>query len=126
VDVTTGTVTGIDVVFPGLSAFDSLVASNAFATDWLVRANQGLGSQFLFDLIFTPAPTPGSLVGFTGGTNVGSHVILSRTTADVYRGSSGSITPVTAAPEPSSLALLPLGLGALLLLRKRMIRPLAV
>jgi hypothetical protein len=33
-----------------------------------------------------------------------------------------TITDVaTAAPEPSSLALLPLGLGALLLMRKRMI-----
>lgn len=41
--------------------------------------------------------------------------------------SSGSATPVTA-PEPSSLALIPLGLGALLLMRKRAghVRPSAV
>jgi hypothetical protein len=42
-------------------------------------------------------------------------------------GTTVTITDVpSAAPEPSSLALIPFGLGALMLMRKRMIRPLAV
>jgi hypothetical protein len=40
VDVTSGAVTAIDVTFPGLSAFDTLVDSGPFSTsDWLVGAD---------------------------------------------------------------------------------------
>jgi hypothetical protein len=70
------------------------------------------------------------LLGFDGGTIIGwpdaQTVILDNSNTPLFYILGGSITPVLTSPEPGSLALLPLGLGALLLMRKRMIRPLAV
>jgi len=63
--------------------------------------------------------TPASLVDFTGGSIIGVGVVKNATSAPEYSDLSGSITPAPV-PEPSSLALISLGLGALQVMRKRM------
>jgi hypothetical protein len=118
VDVTAGTVTALDITFPGLAAFDVLSQSSPVSpSDWGVVATDSTGTNVL-NLEFTTAMTPGSLVGFTGGNIFGNDVLdLAEGGNLLYLVIDGSITP---APEPSSLALIPLGLGALLVMRKRM------
>jgi len=84
----------------------------------------------LTGFFFAPAPVgaPDNAFSISGtGFIYGSTTIVGN---DFTQDGFGSVTygtpgPVTAV-EPSSLALIPLGLGALLLMRKRMIRPLAV
>ena len=118
VDVTTGVATAADITFPGLDVFNT------------VANQQALGS--LFDVVFVNGPqdlalvftttTPGSLVGFEGGTidNQGAVVTLATNDA-IYTINSGTITaPSAATPEPSSLILMGTGLlGFAGVLRKR-------
>lgn len=78
----------------------------------------------LTGFFFAPAPVGGTDNAFVisqGGYLYGSTTIVG---TDFTMNQFGSVTygtpgPVTA-PEPSSLALIPLGLGALLVMRKRM------
>ena len=111
IDVTTGTVTGIDVSFQGLSAFTSIFGSAATGTsDWEVIAeNTGLNAGL--DLEFTTGHTPGSLVGFTGGPIVGNsvHTTVGGT---AYTITGGSLTPAVS-DTGSTLGLLILALAAL-------------
>jgi hypothetical protein len=118
----------------------------SFTFNYPAWAGQTLSSPFLIDhggvdddglpavpaeltgLFFAPAPigAPAFLIsgdGFMYGntTTVGNDFTHDGLGSETY----GTPRPVTAV-EPSSLALIPLGLGALLLMRKRMIRPLAV
>jgi hypothetical protein len=65
-----------------------------------------------------------SVANLTLGGSVDSNAVVVPNTFGLNSGLV-TFTPV-GAPEPSSLALLPLGLGALLLMRKRRSRPLAV
>jgi hypothetical protein len=115
VDVTTGTVesSGSDVTLPGLPDFDRLVRSEPSDTSqWPIDA--GNSSRDAVLLTFTPAPTPGSLVGFTGSTNLsiqGTAPLLPGKVIIWYSGS-GTITPV---PEPSLLVPLAGGIGWLVL-----------
>jgi hypothetical protein len=108
VDVTSGTVTAIDVTFPGLAAFDMLLSSGPLAgTLWYVEVDN---SDALMVIFFNTATDPGSLVGFTGGTIEAAFVVSGD---QLYYGNgNGSITP-SAVPEPSSLALMLAGIGAL-------------
>ena len=115
VDVTTGMVTALDIMFPGLSAFDVLTGSMGVGSTWEVFGSNSTPSEGL-ELDFQTSKTPASLVGFTGGSILGKNVFIIGG-QNPYGIQGGSITP---APEPSSLALIPIGLGALLLLRKRM------
>src|SRR5262249_12107994 len=105
VDVTTGTLTAVDITFPGSSAYNAIVASEpiSFPTSWAIFANTGDVNQKL-ELTFFTDPTGGSLVGLTGGSITGS-------ISDCCTGLGGFITPLTSvtAPEPSSLALLVAG-----------------
>ena len=113
IDVTGGTATAVDITFPGLASFTSLVLSTGFGTsNWFIDVgNGGAGIALLLD--FTTTKTPGSLVGFTGGTIFGNTVFNVETGNIYYTINSGSITAATAAPEPGSLVLMLLGLGAL-------------
>jgi hypothetical protein len=109
VDVTTGTVenTGLDITFPGLPMFDTLNYSMSVTPDWLIAVLNSEIDQVL--LSFTPAPTKGSLVGFTGGT-IDGEIVEASSGLPYYLNLSGTITPV---PEPSALVLLAGGLALL-------------
>jgi|SRR5215467_268112 len=105
VDVTTGTLTAVDITFPGSPAYNVIVASEpiSFPTSWAIFANTGDVNQKL-ELTFFTDPTGGSLVGMTGGSITGS-------ISDCCDAFAGSITPLTSVtvPEPSSLSLLGTG-----------------
>src|SRR5215469_4893398 len=119
IDVTNGILTAMDITFPGFTSFTSPQFAEPINTsDFFIGALNSSGDAAL-TLDFTTTMTPGSLVGFTGGSIFGLSVLNNTTAAPEYSDLSGSITPAPA-PEPSSLALIPLGLGALLVLRKRM------
>jgi hypothetical protein len=107
VDTTNDTVesSGFDIVFPGLTAFDTPVLEGPSPPDWLIIANNSSSDALIF--LFSTAPTPGSLVGFTGGTILGTKV-NNPSFAALYDVTGGSITPV---PEPSSLVPLAGGIG---------------
>jgi len=109
IDVTTGTLTGIDVTFQGLSAFTHIDLSTPFVgNEWTVNADNGAGYDMI--LTFSTGHTPGSLVGFTGGTIETGVVNQIFPPIPAYAGAQGSIT--TAVPDGgSSLALLGVGLG---------------
>jgi len=119
IDVTSGSLTAMNITFPGFTSFTSPQFAEPINTsDFFIGALNSSGDAAL-TLDFTTTMTPGSLVGFTGGSIFGLSVLNSTTAAPEYSDLSGSITPAPA-PEPSSLALIPLGLGALLVMRKRM------
>jgi hypothetical protein len=124
IDVTNGNLTAVDITFPGLASFTSTqFAEPSGTSDWFIGVlNSSSGPPCLCDaltLFFTTTMTPGSLVDFTGGSIFGLFVLNNTTSAPEYSDLSGSITPAPA-PEPSSLAHIFLGLGALLVMRKRM------
>jgi hypothetical protein len=76
VNVTAGRVTALDIIFPGLSAFDILSfqtsCTGSFPCDWLLDANNNEGELLSLDFITTP--TRRSLVGFEGGEITGLDV----------------------------------------------------
>ena len=117
IDVTSGAITAVDITFPGLPIFDRLVFQGPDGSDWDVSARTSIGVVGLF-LSFTTAPTPGSLVGFTGGTITGREVI-DALEDPLYNVTGGSVTAPTATPEPSTVALMLLGVGLVFVLRKR-------
>jgi hypothetical protein len=121
IDVTTGTVTGIKVSFQGFpSAFTFISSSFAKGTsDWEVTAfDTGINGSL--DLMFTTGHTPGSLVGFTGGSIVGNDVI-STVSGTAYTITGGSLTPATAVPDGgSTVSLLGCALLGLAALRRKL------
>jgi len=117
-----GTLTSFDVEFPGLPAFNAL-AESRFQTpnDWHVTVkgpSEGLG------VTFSTLPTAGSLVGFTGGSIIAmsGHPPDSLVLFIFDQISGGTITAVTAVPEPSAWGMFGLGLvliGGFAVLRRR-------
>jgi len=91
----------LDITFPGLTALDTLIASQALpgGTFWQIVASNGFDT---LDLDFITAPNHQSLVGFTGRSTVSGDII------SLYDIRNGNITPV---PEPSSLVLSTGGIG---------------
>ena len=116
VNITTGTVTALDIMFPGLSAFDVLTGSMGVGSTWEVFGANSTPSEGL-ELDFETSKTPASLVGFNGGSILGKNVFIVGG-QNPYGIQGGSITPSTV-PEPSSVALLLLGVGILFVTRKR-------
>jgi hypothetical protein len=105
VDTTIGTIgsAGFAIILPGLPSFDSVTLSTQMGTDWGIAVLNSAGDKL--SLAFTTAPITGSLVGFTGGSVLGS---ASLELDSNYGNISGSITP---APEPSTLLPLAVGIG---------------
>ena len=109
IDVTTGAATAVDITFPGLAAFDTLHGSHKSGTsDWFIFAFNSDGDSAGLD--FTTTPTPGSLVGFTGGSIILG--VVEDHLYDVQRGTIGDVH-IEAVPEPSTWAMMALGFGLL-------------
>ena len=67
INVTTGAATAVDITFQDLAAFDKLIRSHKSGTShWSIGAFNS--DEDTASLVFTTTPTPGSLVGFTGGS----------------------------------------------------------
>jgi hypothetical protein len=107
VDVTAGTITGVDINFPGVLPYYVVDSSFASApSDWELLAGDGPSGEIL-DLLFTTASTPSSLVGFDGSSLIEGEA--GGTLDDLYYSIlTGSIT----VPEPGSLLLMLAGLCA--------------
>jgi hypothetical protein len=121
IDVTAGTVTGIHVSFQGLSAFNSILGGHATGTsDWVIFATN-VGINDGLNLEFTTGHTPGSLVGFTGGSIVGDDV--TSTVGNMgYNITGGSVTP--AVPDGgSTVSLLGFALLGVAALRRKFHAP---
>lgn len=117
-DPTTGTFTtpSIEISFGGmdLTLFRNSFTSGVSPTDSFGWSTPGGGTIFEVD-----------------DNTLGLTIYVSSGCSDPpcqEGGGSVSLTPVTTAPEPSSLALVPFGLAALLLMRKRAsrVRPSAI
>jgi len=96
IDVTSGTVTAMDVSFPGLSAFTDIVFSSPSlgTSDWAIAAiNTPALPVAVLELLFNTGHTPGALVGFTGGPIVGD-AVRSNVGVTEYTITGGSVTPV--------------------------------
>jgi hypothetical protein len=110
IDVTAGTVTALNVSFLGLSPFNTNTnLSGPSSGGYLILAFNE--SSYSMDLRFTTAPTPGSLVGFTGGT-IFEGVVGDFRSNPVYGITGGSITaPAGGVPDGGTTVML---LGAAL------------
>jgi PEP-CTERM motif len=102
-----GTIDGLDITFPSLPVFDTVGDSVAIGSNWEILSPNSNDDELYLE--FTTTPTPGSLVGFTGGTIVGVLVFDPNIVEPAYDNFTGTVTPV---PEPSSLGLLAVGLLA--------------
>lgn len=110
VDVTAGTITGVDITFPGLSPFNALSCCSSPGSDYFFPANNGEQS---LTLIFTTTPSPGSLVGFDGGSILNEGYVMTGPDFYNYVVEGGSITaPAPTLPEPGPLVLMLAGLCA--------------
>src|SRR5262245_19612475 len=117
VDVTSGTAKAIEVTFPGLAAFDTLTLSvpvQPAAFLWTVEAGNSTFDQVM--ILEFGTQTPGSLVGYAGGSIFGCCV-----SGELIRFYSISpsccITALTRTPEPSSVALALVGIAVMLIMR---------
>jgi hypothetical protein len=120
IDVTTGTVTAIDVSFEGLSAYNTIDFSFPYLTsEWHLQASNG-GPNAL-SLFFTTGQTPPSLVGFMGGT-IPMGDIHDENDNFAYIINSGSITAPAGVPDGgTTVMLLGAALGALGMTRRFLI-----
>jgi hypothetical protein len=123
INVTTGAATAVDITFPGLAAFNSLdISQKSGTSDWRIAAENGDDVAFL---AFTTTPTPGSLVGFAGGSIASGDVVEIQPINDLYFVLTGTIAgpvPIAAVPEASTWAMMALGFGLLCLVGYRKTR----
>ena len=117
INVTTGAATAVDITFPFLAAFNTLLDSHKMGTEWSISATNGDEDA---GLTFTTTPTPGSLVGFAGGSFTSGFVVeLPRGIQpqdDLYFVLTGTVAgpvPIAAVPEASTWAMMALGFGLL-------------
>ena len=107
---TTGTVISIDVTVAGASP-----AVGPFNGILFFHASSLTGFDGSGDIL-SVSIAPGTWVGYTGGAFSGGIVAPGK---DLFSITDGVFTPAVAAPEPSSVALMLLGVGLVLLLRRR-------
>jgi hypothetical protein len=116
VDITTGIVVAINVLIDGFD-FSPFFGGIAAFTPNIDLCNPLIAECLRLDLV---TPTD-SLVGYDGGAILGVESgIFDTNNFQEFDILGGTITPVVATPEPSSLALILAGFGALLVMRKRM------
>ena len=117
VDVTNGTLSSVDITFPGLADFNNVTQSHSFNGGWqFVAANSTLGELLILNFTTT---MPNSLVGFSSGTITGVGVFSPSNPHTLFSAFSGTIAPATVPDQASSLALLGVGVSGLLALRRR-------
>lgn len=112
--------TAVDITFPMVSPFTYISNSLPSGNSWELTAYNTDGQEL--DLTFSTTPTPGSLVGMTGGTIVSGQVLdIQSGGFPLFQGFSGAISPSlgSAVPEPCCLGLLALGFLALWFARKK-------
>ena len=118
-NATPGSVTSVDITVAGASP--SVGPFNTFiefiqSVSGLVTKDRNGDSLFIF-----LSGNPGTLVGYTGG-GIGGYILVIPTQSgisfDVNTGAALT-EAVTPAPEPSSVALMLLGVGLVFVLRKR-------
>jgi PEP-CTERM motif len=120
INVTTGAATAVDITFPFLAAFNTLLDSRKSGTDWSISATNG---DDFATLVFTTTPTPGSLVGFAGGSFTNGLVVelppprgIQPQEGELYFVLTGTVrgpVPIAAVPEASTWAMMALGFGLL-------------
>jgi hypothetical protein len=121
IDVTAGTVTALNIIFQGLSAYNTINFSSPYLTDqWHLTA--GNGGPFELSLFFTTGHTPPSLVGFTGGTiPLAGGDIHDNNFTFAYLINGGSITAPGGVPDGgSTVSLLGCALLGLAALRRKL------
>jgi hypothetical protein len=118
---TTGAVISTDVTFsgesPSVGPFDGVnqVVADGDQTGLGIADSTGSSSLILaFSTI-----TPGSLVGYSGGPLAFGEVSTKSGCCAWLLNSGGALTEAVAAPEPSSYALMLLGVGLVFVMRKR-------
>ena len=118
VDMTNGTVSSVDITFPGLADFNFVEFSQPWPAPpgWILGVANSTSDAL--DLTFTTT-MPNSLVGFNGGTITGGDVFDLQTLQTLFVGFSGTIAPATVPDQASTAILLVLGAGGLLALRRR-------
>ena len=120
IDNVTGAFLSADVTLSGSSpsvgpfVVADLVVPILSFTELVIRANPATNGTLL---VAFATNTPGSLVGYSGGP---IRVVVAQSTCCAWSASEeGALTPVVAAPEPSSVALMLLGVGFVIVMRKR-------
>jgi hypothetical protein len=112
IDVSTGTLTGVDLMVPGFSDFTHLDSSAASGlNDWYITTDNGAGcgpAVDCLDITIATSPTGASLVNLESASLVGA--ILGGGTDTVFYvdvAAGGTVTPEAAVPGPVAGAGLP-------------------
>src|SRR5262249_55941058 len=90
-----------DITFPLMSPFTYIAQSGPTGNNWTLTAYDPDG--FELDLTFSTT-TPGSLVGFTGGTIVSGQVLDPEGGFNIFEGFSGTISPSPTSGSPATRA----------------------
>jgi hypothetical protein len=117
VDVTNGTLSSVDITFPGLADFNSVTASLAFNGGWRLNADNSTSDVLFLDFTTT---MPSSLVGFSGGTITDGFVSSPPPLEDLFNGFSGTIARATVPDTGTTLSFLGLSLTGLAFLRRKL------